>query len=310
MHRKINVSLLGLILASVGGTAGALDFSFTGTFGQDDDVRLFNFSVDAPSEVTLRSLSYAGGTNAAGASIPAGGFDPILTLFDGGGNLVTDDDDGGTREDPNTGLVLDAQTEAELAPGDYTVSITQFNNFANGPTLSEGFEREGQGNFTAREVGLDEGMFFDFEGNLRTGFFAIDILNVNFAEPGEDLITMPPQSAIEAGLDMLEETAGLTPNQGSVGRAIAAICGSNASGLSDDCGPLARSIAAGDPAAQTALAAITAEEASVALDASQTSIAVQNQNVGLRLAALRGGVLGVSGRGFTLRQNGRTVSGE
>ena len=43
------------------------NFSFTGSFAVDNDVQLFNFSVTAPSTVTLRTWSYAGGTNAAGA---------------------------------------------------------------------------------------------------------------------------------------------------------------------------------------------------------------------------------------------------
>src|SRR5262245_35968039 len=74
--------------------AKADNFSFTGSFAVDNDVQLFNFSVMAPSNVTLRTWSYAGGTNAAGQLIAAGGFDPILALFDSSGALIDQNDDG------------------------------------------------------------------------------------------------------------------------------------------------------------------------------------------------------------------------
>ena len=61
---------IGTVLASIAlaGVAAAVptDFSFTGTFGMDDDVQLFAFTADGVSNITLRSYGYAGGTNAAG----------------------------------------------------------------------------------------------------------------------------------------------------------------------------------------------------------------------------------------------------
>lgn len=68
--------------------ASAVDFSFSGMFTGDDDVQLFDFSVGMASLVTFRTLSYAGGTNAAGTVIARGGFDPILALFDSRGFLI------------------------------------------------------------------------------------------------------------------------------------------------------------------------------------------------------------------------------
>ncbi len=84
----------------VGTATGALaapqDFSFRGTFGADDEVALFDFTANGASTVTLRTYSYAGGTQADGTPIAAGGFDPILTHFDG------------------TGLLIDASTETTV----------------------------------------------------------------------------------------------------------------------------------------------------------------------------------------------------
>ena len=70
------------------GVAAAGNFSFTGTFSQDDQLQVFLFT--APSASTLlRTWSYAGGTNAAGQVILPGGFDPILSVFDATGGLLS-----------------------------------------------------------------------------------------------------------------------------------------------------------------------------------------------------------------------------
>ncbi len=161
-----------MVLALSAGRVGAIpmDFSFTGNLANDDDVQLFNFSVAAASNVTLRTWSYAGGTNAAGAVIPAGGFDPILAVFDSAGNLLSQNDDGsGVPNDPVTGEAYDALLTIFLTPGDYIASVMQYANFPNGPTLADGFQGSGTTGFV------------DFTGDTRTSFWAFDILNVESA---------------------------------------------------------------------------------------------------------------------------------
>ena len=154
------------------GSANALDFSFTGNLTGDDDVQLFDFSVDTGSSVTLRSWSYAGGTNSEGVLISDGGFDPILALFDGTGNLIDQNDDGiGVASDPTTGAAFDTLLTSVLGAGDYTVSVMQFSNFATGPMLSNGFD------------GSDTTNFVDVTGDTRTSAWAFDILNVNQVSP-------------------------------------------------------------------------------------------------------------------------------
>ncbi|HEX8442322.1 MAG TPA: hypothetical protein VF631_01610 [Allosphingosinicella sp.] len=130
-----------------GGTGGGTGtpttgFSFTGTLQTANEVLFFDFTVSGQSNVTLRSYSYAGGTNARGQSIPAGGFDPILALFDAAGALVGQNDDGGSNvpSDPTTGLNFDVFLQRSLAPGNYRVAVSVFPNFAVGPNLSNGFQ--------------------------------------------------------------------------------------------------------------------------------------------------------------------------
>lgn len=208
MHvRKSFAALIGVLGLALAGTASAgtvsvaNNLSFTGTFNNDDDVQLFNFTVSAQSIVTLISLSYAGGVNTAGAIIPEGGFDPILTLFSSSGTFIGRNDDG---DDGSPGACLvpaSAVTMAEfdtcfetlLDPGAYIVAIQQFDNFTLG-NLSDGFTRAGGPNFTA-EFGCSNGQFcdvsgfqYDMDGNPiggsgvnRTNAWAFDILNVDSA---------------------------------------------------------------------------------------------------------------------------------
>jgi len=185
------VALLCGAMLGLHGSAEAINVSFSGTFTADDDVSLFSFSVGTASTVTLRSYSYAGGTNAGGTVIPRGGFDPVLSLFDSTGALIAFNDDDLSSPpkvgiDLVTGERLDSFLTIALSPGTYTVAITESDNLPNGPTLADGFFEQGNGNFTAI-FGCAAGSFCDFTGDSRTHGFAFDVLNIdtsaNVAEP-------------------------------------------------------------------------------------------------------------------------------
>ena len=64
------------------GAAPANGASFSGSFSTANDIYSVSFSSDGNSTIKFKSYGYDGGTNAAGTIIAAGGFDPILTLFD------------------------------------------------------------------------------------------------------------------------------------------------------------------------------------------------------------------------------------
>lgn len=195
MIYKIGISALFAVSMTISTTAIANDFSFTGAFSADDEVQLFDFTVDAPSIITLRTYSYAGGVLASGDVVSPGGFDPILALYDSEGNLVTTNDDGITGTvpfDPNTGEAFDTALETVLDAGDYTVAVMQYNNHATGPTLADGFNQSGGPFFTSR-FNCSNGQFCDASNepvyNNRTNEWAFDVLNVESAtlvgpEPG------------------------------------------------------------------------------------------------------------------------------
>ncbi|MEA5463142.1 DVUA0089 family protein [Leptothoe sp. PORK10 BA2] len=174
--------ITGAMVAALGtsGTAHAADFSLRGSFVQDSGVQLFDFSVDKESTVTLRTYSYGGGTQADGTPIAAGGFDPVLNLFDATGNrlFANDDDKSGTvLKDPATNQAYDSFLKVILAAGNYTVSLTQYGNFTNSTNLADGFGQTGNftGNFSRCAA---DSAFCDFTGNSRTNRWAFDVLGV------------------------------------------------------------------------------------------------------------------------------------
>ncbi|NJC04930.1 hypothetical protein GGQ97_000723 [Sphingomonas kaistensis] len=189
MGKALAFSVAATLFAT-GTAASAADYSYSGSLAGPNAVQLFNFTVTSPSSVTLRTYSYAGGINAAGQTITSGGFDPILALFDGSGELVGENDDGGLNvpADATTGSRYDTFLQALLQPGTYTVSVAAYSNFAIGPNLSNGFENDGT-----------------FDG--RANRWAFDILNVNSAiqvgavpEPGTWALMLVGFGAIGASL--------------------------------------------------------------------------------------------------------------
>lgn len=174
MKRLLTAAAAAAVLMAGSAAVQAAHVSFTGQFTGDSDVKLFNFTLASDADITLRTWSYSGGTNAAGALIAAGGFDPFLSLYSGtgaGALLIGGDDDGAGPPS------LDAKLDRfGLVAGIYTVALTQSNNFATGPTLGDGFD--GYSNAPG------------FAG--RNGNWAVDFLGVTSAaavpEPGTWLL--------------------------------------------------------------------------------------------------------------------------
>jgi hypothetical protein len=154
--------------------AQAADFSFAGTLADPGQVLFFDFAVGASSLVTLRTYSYAGGTNAQGTVIARGGFDPTLSLYNlTTGLRIAQNDDGGSNVPADTnGRRWDTYLQTTLAIGTYRTAVSVFPNF--GPeTLS--------GTFPGGTT---------FDG--RTANFAFDVLNVGEATgPGGGAVPEP-----------------------------------------------------------------------------------------------------------------------
>ena len=174
----------------------AANFSFQGSFSVDDQQQQVLFNLSGVTTVTLYTQGYAGGTNTLGNTIVRGGFDPILSLFQGTGPaavIINNSNDGGcppVGQDSVTSACWDSYIQTTLPAGSYTLVLTQSDNGASGPTLGDGFSRDGQGNFTGPAFLGVPGSFIDANPNQRNGNWSVDLLNVNSAslagvpEPG------------------------------------------------------------------------------------------------------------------------------
>lgn len=176
------------------GVASAVNFSFTGTFVQDDQLDIFLFT--APSaHVILRTWGYAGETNISGQVILKGtngnGVDVCPTNAP---NCVSVDPASTAADDSFLALTA-------LNPGGiYALVLSQAGNTPNGSTYGAGFSKVGQGNYTAdTPTNTGNGCFTGLPfcaGFLdqRNGGWAVDITGVGNAlvtgvpEPGSILL--------------------------------------------------------------------------------------------------------------------------
>lgn len=181
-----NPWVVAVVLSGLAWPAHAGFLSFSGNLPADDPdaVAEETFTVLSDSDVTFESFSYAGGTNGQGTLIPAGGFDPILGVFNSSGSLVLVQDDGSLAVDPVTDAAFDFLTTETLLAGTYTATITAFSNFPNGPDLDDGFEGGGD--------------FVDFVGEPRSIFYAFDV-------SGDQVVPLPAAAYlfISGGLGIL-----------------------------------------------------------------------------------------------------------
>jgi hypothetical protein len=172
--------LLVAALALCASQAFGASFSFTGAFSTDDQLQQFNFTLTGTNTVTLRTWSYAGGTNQAGMLIPRGGFDPWLSLYDSLGNLLQSVENGTCGQvgtDSVTGACFDSFISQSLGIGVYTLILSQSDNQPAGTLLSDGFTNTGSPTFTST-FGCTNGQFCDSNADNRTAQWAVDIDNV------------------------------------------------------------------------------------------------------------------------------------
>jgi len=182
----VGFSLLGM----GGGAQAAMDYDFSGAFTKDNDVLQVNFTVDTERDVTFFTSSW-----------DEGGFDPILTLWDGAGDFIIRWDD--SAKDSGSALsngvsysygFSDVYYVRTLAAGSYSATITQWDNDANGPNLADGFYYDTEPHFT---FVMGFGDQPDFNGataavDPRTGDLAFHIVNVSTAgENGVNPVPVP-----------------------------------------------------------------------------------------------------------------------
>jgi hypothetical protein len=201
MLHRLSLAIL-LVSAITAGPAQAIElphFSFTGTFSGDDSIELFSVTLGSDTLVVARTFGYAGGVNAAGTTINAGGFDPALTLFDSNGDFFqTNDDDtpSCTHVGSSDGNCFDSYLTniGTFAPGTYTLALVVSGN-SPGNTVNDFSNPPGSGNFTCSDHGGPQGgLFCDVTASVRTGSWAVDVSGLGVTSV-VDLSTTTPEPA-------------------------------------------------------------------------------------------------------------------
>jgi hypothetical protein len=161
--------LSAVFLLSAPASAGPVGFlTYTGALSTPQSVLEATFALTTTDTVTVQTWGFGGGTNAAGAVIPAGGFDPLIALFngfgptatiatDGSGNPLADADNlfnppwsfmgncppAGTAAIGTDNNCGDDFMQVGLSAGTYTLLLSDANYIPNAVydngTLSEGF---------------------------------------------------------------------------------------------------------------------------------------------------------------------------
>lgn len=191
----------------------ALDFDFSGHFTKDNDIAQFTFTVGGVGSSTVKVFSSSWLYGNPGVGQPLGGFDPILSIWRDNGTLMAQQDDGHvTGATLSNGVsynhgVWDSYYTVSLAPGNYIATVGQYDNFAAGTQLAQGFRYDGNDNFT-HDYGYGGGTQPYFNGvwdanDPRTGYYEFHLLNV--ADATHQAPTVPDTGP---GLAMLSSIVG------------------------------------------------------------------------------------------------------
>ena len=186
IFEKLAVVAAFSLLASAECKAG--QFSFAGSFTNDNDIQFFTFSLFSPNTVTLQTWGYGGGVNAAGQTVSPGGFESILQVYDLASGIAQgapvypgpDPTCGPRNVDPNLLPVTacqDAYAQMALPAGDFLLALTQNANAPLGD-LGDGFFYT-----TVIPDPAFNNHFVGTFGFQRDAHWAVDLLFVDAAAP-------------------------------------------------------------------------------------------------------------------------------
>nr|WP_316639725.1 DVUA0089 family protein [uncultured Roseateles sp.] len=177
IHLRGAAAALGALCLSA--AAQATDFAFEGNFSVDDQLAIFQIDLLAAGDLAALTLSYTGGTNHHGTTIPAGGFAPVLSLFGADDYYVY----GGALNAGPPGCssyCWDAGFNFQGAPaGHYTLVLSQVGNEPDpASSWQQAFPRTvaQDHHYTAVFMpGNPNATFIDIDGSQRTGHWALDL---------------------------------------------------------------------------------------------------------------------------------------
>ena len=182
LARTLSIAALAASSGLAASSAAASPALRQGSFANDDEHAVFSFTLASAGPVSARTLSYGGGQAPGGSLVAAGGFAPILSLFEAGSGLLqlaagsgrTCNSPVSAAVDPATGLCWDARFDLDLAAGDYTLVLTQDGNAPLGPDAAGPFLMDGQPDYSGRFFLGQAGLrFINADGSSRTGQWAL-----------------------------------------------------------------------------------------------------------------------------------------
>lgn len=163
----------------------------TGSYSGDDEQLQVGVQLGAAGFLHATTSGWAGG-----------GFAPVLSLFDGAGQLLLLDvgsthictDPGAGLPDAATGFCWDAFFGITLNPGDYTLVMTQDGNLPLGPTLADGYSQTGRPDYTGLAYLGQPGLrFINVDGSQRTGYYTLQVV-----VEGTNIVREPAAPALVA----------------------------------------------------------------------------------------------------------------
>jgi hypothetical protein len=191
----------GLLLLCLGvrEKASATTLTQTGLFTADNQVAELSFTAPTASTYTLYTTSFGGGMNLNGTPAIAGGFVPVLSLFQADGTIVAADGGsgmchGGAMPSGSPGMCDDAYLQVALMSGNYILALTEFPNVANG-NLSDGFLFASDPHATGTVCSQSGGTFLESDVSpcsQRNGSYAVNVTNTSAVpEPPTWALVLP-----------------------------------------------------------------------------------------------------------------------
>lgn len=180
--KKTLFAILTVLFLLPAMSAQAYDYDYSGHMQYHNDVLQFNFSVSTSGTRTFFSSSW-----------DDGGFDPMLGLWSSTGNLINFQDDGdqeGTEYSNGVGYDYgewDSYYAVALAAGDYILTLSTYNNFSAGTSLSDGFNLDNE-----TPILIGDWNQPPSANGYRTDYYEFHILNVDSAVgPGPSTVPEP-----------------------------------------------------------------------------------------------------------------------
>lgn len=214
---RTGVLFSGVLLATaLFGPVQAALVSHTGQFANDDEVQSFAVQFAGAGLFTARTWSYGGGVNAAGATVAAGGFAPLLTLTDALGEVLFSGAGSSTSSvcsafgatAPADGsFCWDTGFTFDLPAGNYWLYLSQDGNSpASNNVITDGFGRTGSPDYTAQDYLGSTGSglrFVQADTSQRSGQWAVDFTDPAASSPGQDVPEPSTLAAVALGLLLL-----------------------------------------------------------------------------------------------------------